>query len=348
MKWLSLRALSGSPPMGIHNLSLLRYGFLMSGGQAIIRYDGPILADHKMDVEDIAPAMLALAELCKRANAIANGDRASVKLLIDLDTEQHCAQFGVQIIQTFLDQAKSFFDDQHVKTASDIMAFIGLTGTTGGIVIGGPVIGLFKLLKWLKGRQPDSATMTVKDGRNVMQISVGGDMVLVHPVAAQMLYDPIAMKSAKDVLRPTRKEGYEKVEFEHQNEVSETLTKQDAILIDAIQVIEKKAEKETVIPASSIRATVKIRKAIYEGNGKWTIQYDKSREVTMGDETWLADFQANKVDAPPGSYLDVDISVAAIHLDKDDKPIEEPHYTITKVNGVVPAPEQIELPNHQS
>lgn len=318
----------------------------MSKWESIVRYDGPILADHKMDVNDIAPAMLALAELCRRANSIANGDRASVKLLINLDVEQHCAAFGFEIVQTYLDHARAFFDTDNVKTARDILECIGLVGAAVGVV-GAPVLGFFALLKYLKGRKPEAATPMVQGGRDVVQITVGGDLILTYPTAAKMLADPVSMKSAKEVLRPTRKEGYETVEFESEKKVAEVLTKQDAILIDAIPTMES-STPGTMIPESYIKAKVKIRKAVYEGTGKWTIQYDKSREMTMGDETWLADFQSNKVQAPPGSYLDVNITVSAIHLDKDGKPLDEPHFTITKVNEVSPPHEQLDMLSGES
>lgn len=314
----------------------------MSKWETIVRYDGPILADHKMDVNDIAPAMLSLAELCRRANTIANGDRASVKLLINLNVEQHCAAFGFEVVQTLLDHAKALLEDQNVKTAKDILEYIGVVGQAAGY-IGLPVVGLFALLKLLKGRKPESATPArIEGGRDVVQINVGGDVYLTYAVTAKMLADPVSMKSAKEVLRPARKEGYETVEFESERKVTEVLTKQDAILIDAIPTMESSTPGAT-IPESYIKAKVKIRKAVYEGTGKWTIQYDKSREMTMGDEGWLADFQSNKIQAPPGSYLDVDITVSAIHLDKDGKPLDEPLFTITKVNGVDPPREQLDL-----
>ena len=89
--------------------SCYRFG-AMSEYEAIIRYDGPALVDHKMDVDDIAPALMALADLCKRANSLANDDRASIRLFIDMDVEQHCAQFKIQIVQTVFAAVKSLLE----------------------------------------------------------------------------------------------------------------------------------------------------------------------------------------------------------------------------------------------
>lgn len=298
----------------------------MSEYEAIIRYDGPALADHKMDIEDIAPALMALADLCKRANALANDDRASVRVFIDMDVEQHCAQFKIQVVQTAFEAVKALLDDDGVATAKTILEWLGIaTGAT---------LGLFKLLKLLNGRKVDSVSMTVKDGLNVTQIHAGGDVYVVNNVVARLMSDPIAVRKAKDVLRPATKPGYDLVEFEDsEKRVVERFTKQDAILAEAVPPVDATVPTETLLPESHIRATVKIRKACYEGKGKWTVQYDKSREVSFEGEAeeWLADFQANRLQAPPGTFLSVEIRVSAIKLDRNNDPIEEPTYTITKV-----------------
>lgn len=300
----------------------------MSKHETIIRYDGPALAGHKMDVEDIAPALMALSELCKRANAIANGDRASVQLLIDMDVEQHCVQIKLQIVQTLLDAAKSLFGVDGGLTAMDILKALGLATSTS--------LGLFKLLKMLKGRKVDSTKMIVKDGQHVLQINAGRDVFLTHPLVGDLISDPNMLRKAKQVVGPTTKEGYEKIEFKDGGEVAEEISREDALLIQSIPAQPVTAGAVTIIPASKIRACVKIRKAVYEGAGKWTIQYDKSREVAITHTEWVDDFQTDKIDAPPGSFLDVDIEVSAIRLDRTGEPLEEPTYTISYVYGVVP------------
>lgn len=40
----------------------------MAGAKFQVRYSGPLLADHTMDVRDLAPAMLALGDLIREAN----------------------------------------------------------------------------------------------------------------------------------------------------------------------------------------------------------------------------------------------------------------------------------------
>ena len=183
-----------------------------------------------------------------------------------------------------------------------------MTSVTGGVV------GLFKLIKMLRGRKPDSIKMVVRDGQNVAQINAGGDVYLTFPETVKVLTDVSAMKRAKEVTRPATKEGYEKIEFEDHGEIVDTINKEEAILIEALPAIPDPRPAETVIPPSHIRAWVKIRKATYDGDAKWTIQYEKSRDMSIEDKKWLADFQSTRIQAPPGSLLDVDISVSEIRL----------------------------------
>jgi hypothetical protein len=109
----------------------------MSRAEIVVRYDGPAVVDHKMEIEQVAPAMLALAELVKRANQIAHGERASVKILVRADVEQHCFAFGIEIVQTFFEKAKDLLSDENVETAKKIAEWIGIISGGGGLIAGG-------------------------------------------------------------------------------------------------------------------------------------------------------------------------------------------------------------------
>ena len=66
----------------------------MSKISSIVRYDGPALAEHSMDVADLALALIGLSEIVKIYNKKFNGDRSAVKVLVKVDTEQKC--FSIQ------------------------------------------------------------------------------------------------------------------------------------------------------------------------------------------------------------------------------------------------------------
>lgn len=295
----------------------------MTQAHIIVKYDGPALADHKMEVEQLAPALLALADLVKRANRLANGDRASVRVLVDVDVEEHCFSFGIEIVQTLMEQAKSLLVDDDVSTAIAIAEIVGVAGSGIG--------GLFGILRFLRGRKPDSVKMVVQDGRQVTQINIGRDAYIAAPIAAKLLEDQAAIKDAKTVTQPVTTDGYESIEF-ISGPRREMVNKQEAAAIQDMSL--PGAKIETTIPPSKVRAWVKIRRAVYDGGSKWTVQYDRARDVTFNDVDWLGRFQRNVETAPPGSWLDVEMSVSAIELDGRGQPIREPEYAIDKVHDV--------------
>ena len=45
-----------------------------------VEYNGPLLADGSMDVQQLAPAMLAIGDLLETANLIVNGNNTSLHL----------------------------------------------------------------------------------------------------------------------------------------------------------------------------------------------------------------------------------------------------------------------------
>lgn len=306
----------------------------MSKAAFTVRYDGPIFdGGHKMPVEDFAPSILALSELVKRTNRILNGDRASVRVLIDADVEQHCLQVGLEIIQPLIEQAKALLADNDIKTAKDIGEILGI-GLGAGI-------GLFGVLKKLRGKKPDKMKITMRDGNKVTQINASGDVFYVAPEMSSLLGDAAVVKYAKAVVEPVGRPGYDRIEFHGPRRRVEKIDSEEARLIQDTPT--PKAPPAAVIPQSKIRAVVGIRHAGYMGNAKWTIQYDKARDMTIADEKWLRAFQANKAIAPPGYQLDVEITVSEISVDANGEPIEEPDYAITKVYGVLPSPNQAEL-----
>ena len=48
---------------------------------------GPLLVSHEMDVQDLAPALLAMTEIVQIANRKFNGDAVAIRVTVDADVE---------------------------------------------------------------------------------------------------------------------------------------------------------------------------------------------------------------------------------------------------------------------
>ena len=113
-----------------------------------LHYDGPALEGHQMDVAYLAPALYALNDLVKVANDTFNGERASVRVLVNVDREQNSFEFGIEIVMSVLDQVRQLLHDHDVQNAKELAEWLGILGVP-------PLgVGLFQLFKWLRGRQP--------------------------------------------------------------------------------------------------------------------------------------------------------------------------------------------------
>ncbi|WP_126175120.1 hypothetical protein [Tsuneonella rigui] len=109
--------------------------------RSTIRYDGPALDGHEMDIQELAPALLSLADLIQIANKKFNGSHASIKVLVNADVDQRCFMLDISLVQTFFDQAKTFLGIEDVKTAKEIAEWVGILSSGG--------MGLFATLRFL-------------------------------------------------------------------------------------------------------------------------------------------------------------------------------------------------------
>lgn len=259
----------------------------MSKAATVVRYDGPVLADHQMDVADLAPALLGLSELCKIANAKANGNRTAVKVLINTDLEHQCFQFSLQVVQTTLDFTKSILGTVDLSTAEDILKWLGIgSGSTLS-----SVWGLLKFLKWLRGRKITSTKMITKDGSAVTQVTVTGNnnnIAIVHPQVMNLVRDKTILSNVKKVIEPVTKDGYELLEFDTPAQETITFTKEEAIdiakIMDSGDIEEPQEDKPQII-----EAWIKVYAPVYDPKAsRWRFYFGNEHHYMDISETEIA------------------------------------------------------------
>lgn len=300
---------------------------------ARIKFDGPALKNKSMDVAYLAPSLLALSSLIRDVNTYANGDKAGVRVLINADLDQKCFELNIELAQTIWNQAKNLLVEDDVTTAKELGEWIGI------VLGGGGGLGLFQLIKRLRGTQPQSIEeIKGDDGQSMTKIAIKENaepVIIMNPVY-NIYSNATTRNKAVKFLDPLRQEGYNSLEFYEGEDVSISFTPEDVPNIDGSDLPE-------VIPqnvhTSRIQTTVRIRKAAYEGSSMWTVVYKQAIEVTIDDKEWLERFQAGLEPAPPGSSLKVELEETYIK-NEDGEIVGKPSYKVLEVLGV-------ELPKKQ-
>ena len=256
----------------------------MSREQVLVRYDGPVLADHSMAVDDLAPALLAIAELCKIANKDFNGDSATVKVFVNADLDQNCFELRLELVQTFLSHANMLIGSENVATAKELLEWLG-------IITGTSVLGLFGYLKCLKGRKIERIEYRTVENKNICQVNIEGDNnnIIVHPQAIALTNNTRTINYAQKAVKPLTNEGYETLEFITNDGRKEEITKGEAEDIVNIDIGEQLGIDEKEEP-QIITASIRVYSPVYEKGAKnWRFDYSGRYETMDISETDIAE-----------------------------------------------------------
>lgn len=224
-----------------------------------IKYDGPALAHHQMDVRELAPALIALSELLEHANKAAFPDADNVR--VEVQGNFKAGSFGIDLIavQSPVQQIVSLLSGPESTAAanlSGILSGLGLLIGAGG--------GLIGLIKWLRGRKPS-------------KISPLGDKVIfeltdvetketfeVDLITGKLYQSRVVRQSLAKVVKPLERPGIEVFACGKDGKTEAAVTSDERAWFDM-------AASEAEVVSVTVRENVvlEIESAVFKDDNKW-------------------------------------------------------------------------------
>lgn len=139
----------------------------MSEASFLIAYDGPGVADGRMGVRQLAPALLAIGKLIEDGNRTLNEDAAQVSVRIRPSTRQGSALVDLEMQFGLSEQVSALVGGGGVTDAHQLLALLGFLDPQGRVV--GNIISVIDWLKTLANGRIVSST-TLEDGSSSVEV----------------------------------------------------------------------------------------------------------------------------------------------------------------------------------
>lgn len=171
----------------------------MSKAKFHVLYDGPALENNVMDVNDLAPALLALGDLLEEANRSINGPGTKITLNVKASFKTGCFGIELDVVQSLMQQLGGLFRPDRVAAAQNILMWIGLVGAPMSTYQ-----GLIWLIKKLKG-QPLTKVTLLDNGK--VRFLLDSESVEIEAQVIELYRNAKLRKALEDVLKPLETDG---------------------------------------------------------------------------------------------------------------------------------------------
>ncbi len=228
------------------------YTFIMGNTAHFqIVYDGPVLDTHEMDVNDLAPALLAISELLEEANQIFNEGKAKIDIRVKGSFKSGSFGVDLSVFQSAFD-ILNLFNDSHLTGALNLLTAIGFIAATPSCLIA--------VLKWLKGR-PIEKVIKIDD--NTVEIYTQQESIEISLDVLKLLTNFNVRRSIEKVVLPLKKEGIESFYTKDKTKKIVEINKSEIRYFDA------PIPTEEVLEDTEFTANVQLVNVAFQETNKW-------------------------------------------------------------------------------
>lgn len=277
-----------------------------------------------MDVRDLAPALLSLADACDAAGQALFGPKS--KMVVNVKASFKTGSFGVDLslVSSTIQSAIDWFAGKDGQALANVAVVLGGIGAFGG--------GLIGLLKWLRGRKIHQIDV---HGDKRIVITEDNDKFEIEEQVLILLQHREFREKLEKALSPLDRDGIETIAFGKDDSLDVVISKRERAYFITPPPMDEILFSEERTQAFSI-----ANLAFQEGN-KWRL-YDGQATVFVSIED--ADF-LYRVNTDKESFAKSDVLICRVRVTQwqTDAGVKT-DYTVLKVLEHKTHATQLKLP----
>jgi hypothetical protein len=233
-----------------------------------IKYNGEALADHSIEINDLAPALLAVSDLIQEANSLANRGDSKISVKVKA-TETGCFQIYIEAARM------TVTDFRDLLTGPNVSALVALLVLLEFVEGPTTVTGLITFIKKLCGKAPKKVT---KIGDNEFEIETESGPVKISKLEWDMYQNQKIRQAVYNILKPLERDGVETFESVDGEKTISKITKSE------LQYFLPPSERQEPLPELPARETFVniVHMWFKDGDNKWKFSeglYNQSRHI---------------------------------------------------------------------
>lgn len=294
----------------------------MSEARLDVTYDGPALANGSMDVRDLAPALLAVADLVQEANRITGTVARPPRIHVNA-TER--GSFSLHLLVS---------DGSLFKQAIDLLSGDGATAAANLAGLTAFVTSTIGFTVQLRGRK--IRHLEEADGMTTVIFSDGTTVTIPSEVMTAVA-DTVFRQSAKRVMEPLNSDGIDQIRFTPAIGEPVTVNREQ---VDAFEI--PIGDAEQVLTDETRPAALKIISLAFRESNKWRVS-DGEHEfwATVHDLEFLGRVDRDEESFAKSDILRVDLRTVTWETPGGNLRTE---HEITRIREHRRGPRQIGLP----
>ena len=255
-----------------------------------VAYKGEAVNDGTMDVNELAPALLALSNFIDEANRTLNNDGSKIEVRVSAHFERGSFEMVLNLVRTLAQQIKLFFGESSYSLGQ-MLNELGLASTLSGI-------NLLDLYRRLKGRQPKKVE---KVNENTVRVIFEEESHEVSIGVWRLFKSEKMKKHIEGVVHPLKSEGVDALEFRDADN-KETVGK---IVKDEVEYFADLSEGEELQEFISTQQLIlRIVNLSFERGLKWRFDDGESKfYAEVKDEKFLEAIDEGRISFGSGDVI---------------------------------------------